>query len=195
MDKNNKYGLGEKPPYQLYQAPKGKWGLIAGDGTKLDADFERLPNDTFSCCPWEVVTFNDQEGFEILAWYDPSEVWFNFTWDNPAYPEKYAAYLWQKCNRTLADIPQLADYIPHPYLDAMIRNDKDDVDDSDEFIQTLLNEYSDAGDFAATTTLLLPVMNSNEMPEELKRILWKSKVSLDYEILNYMNKKNSCNED
>lgn len=195
MDKNNKYGLGENPPYQLYQAPTGKWGLIAGDDTKLDADFERLPNDTFSCCPWEVVTFDEQEGFEILAWYDPCEVWFNFTWDNPAYPEKYATYLWQKSSRTLADFPQLADYIPRPYLDAMIINENEDLEDSDEFIQELLDEYPDAGDFAATTTLLVPVMDSNEMPEELKRTLWKSKVSLDYEILNYMNKKNSCYED
>lgn len=187
--------MGEKPPYRLYQAPTGKWGLIAGDGTKLDADFERLPNDTFSCCPWEVVTFDEQEGFVIFAWYDPSEVWFNFTWDNPAYPGKYAADLWQNCDRTLEDFPQLAEYIPRPYLDSMIMNDQDDLEDSDEFIQTLVDEYPDAGDFAATTTLLLPIMDSNEMPEELKSTLWKSKVSLDYEILDYMNKKNSCNED
>lgn len=61
MIENNKYGLGENPPYRLYQAPTEKWGLIDGDGTKLDADFELLPNDNFSCCPWEAVTFDEQE--------------------------------------------------------------------------------------------------------------------------------------
>ncbi len=187
--------MGENPPYQLYKAPTGTWGLIAGDGTKLDAVFERLSDDTFSSCPWELVTFDEQEGLEILAWYDPCEVWYNFTWGNPAYPEKYAAYLWQKCDRALADFSQLAEYIPRPYLEAMIMNDKDDLDDNDEYIQTLLVEYPETGDFALTTAVLLPVMDSNEMSEELKRTLWRSKVSLDYEILDYMNKKNSCYED
>ncbi len=38
----NRYGFGEHPPYSLYQAENGKWGLIDGTGAKLEAVFDRF---------------------------------------------------------------------------------------------------------------------------------------------------------
>ena len=69
---DKKYGFGDNPPYSLYQSDNGMWGLIDGSGNKLEAVFNRGENDCFSCVPWEVVTFDEQDGFELLAWYDPS---------------------------------------------------------------------------------------------------------------------------
>lgn len=63
----------DNPPYTLYQAPDGKWGLMDKDGVRLPAIFNRH-DDRFSSVPWEVVTFNEQEGWDILAWYDPGEM-------------------------------------------------------------------------------------------------------------------------
>lgn len=73
--KDNRYGFGENPPYSLYQGSDGKWGLVDGSGQKLDAVFDKGKNDCFSCVPWEVVTFDEKEGFELLSWYDPSDIW------------------------------------------------------------------------------------------------------------------------
>lgn len=191
MDENSKYGLGANPPYSLYQAENGKWGLVEGNGRKLEADFMRLSDETFSCCFWEVVTFSEQEGFEVQAWCDPcEEPWFSFTWDNPVYPEAYDAYLWQKCDRKLEEFPQLANVLPKPYLKAMLVNDKDDVNESDVYLRTLLSEYPEAEDFAATTAVIQSIMESDETSEDLKHALWRSKVSLDYDLLYYMDKKN-----
>ena len=67
-------GVGSRPPYSLYQCEDGKWGLVDGKGKHLPAVFDRY-DDRFSRVPWEVVTFNEQEGFELLVWYDPCEVW------------------------------------------------------------------------------------------------------------------------
>lgn len=74
----NPYGFSKNPPYSLYQAENGKWGLIDGSGNKLAAEFKRGDKDCFSRVPWEIVTFNPEEGFELQTWYDPDEVWFNF---------------------------------------------------------------------------------------------------------------------
>lgn len=72
MDSNSKYGNGVNPPYSLYQGDDGKWGLVDKDGRKLDAVFSRAGNDNrFSCVPWEVVAFDEQEGFDLIAWCDP----------------------------------------------------------------------------------------------------------------------------
>lgn len=68
---DNRYGFEENPPYSLYQAENDKWGLIDGSGNKLEAAFTRLDETRFSCVPWEVVTFDEKEGFSLLAWYDP----------------------------------------------------------------------------------------------------------------------------
>ncbi|MDE6560938.1 MAG: hypothetical protein K2K75_06140 [Muribaculaceae bacterium] len=70
---DSKYGFGENPPYSLYQNEDGKWGLVDGIGNRLPADFERLDEHRFSCVPWEVVTFDEQEGFDLQSWYDPCE--------------------------------------------------------------------------------------------------------------------------
>lgn len=67
-DKFDKYGNGVNPPYSLYQAPDGKWGLIDGSGKKLEAAFQRIDDNSFSCVPGEVVSFDPQEGFDLLAW-------------------------------------------------------------------------------------------------------------------------------
>lgn len=98
----NQYGFGEHPPYSLYQADNGKWGLIDGTGARLDAVFDRIDEDRFSKVPWEVVTFDPKEGFSLLAWYDPCEVWFSFTWEDSAYPEEFDELLWKKSKHDIA---------------------------------------------------------------------------------------------
>ncbi len=97
----SKYGFGKNPPYSLYQAPDGKWGLIDGSGQKLAADFKRGNGNCFSCVPWEVVCFDPQEGFELQSWFDPDEVWFNFTFNDKDYPPEFGHYLWERTKETI----------------------------------------------------------------------------------------------
>ena len=74
---DTKYGLGENPPYSLYSVEsEGEtlWGLVDKDGHRLDAVFHRTDDDRFYCVPHEVVTFDPEEGFSMLGWFDPSEL-------------------------------------------------------------------------------------------------------------------------
>lgn len=74
---DTKYGLGENPPYSLYSVEReGEtlWGLVDKDGNRLDAVFHRTEDDRFYCVPHEVVEFDPEEGFSLLAWFDPSHV-------------------------------------------------------------------------------------------------------------------------
>lgn len=62
------------PPYTLYQNEEGKWGLIDKDGTKLPAIyFYREEADTFYEQKNEALGFDPQEGFYLVAWYDPCD--------------------------------------------------------------------------------------------------------------------------
>ncbi len=58
---------------------------------------------TFSQAPWEVVVFDENEGFALQAWYNPHEVLFNFTWDIPAYPEEFAGLLWKPSKKEVEE--------------------------------------------------------------------------------------------
>lgn len=86
----NKYGAAENPPYSLYQAENGLWGLIDKDGNKLEAAFKRGNNDHFSCTPYEVVTFDEEEGFTLLVWGEP---WWDTTFSLAEFPMEFNQYL------------------------------------------------------------------------------------------------------
>ena len=87
---DNRYGYGQNPPYSLYQGEDGKWGLVDKDGVKLNAVFTRSQDgEVFSCALGEVGYFDENEGFNLLAWCDPDEAWFNFTYDNDEYPSRW----------------------------------------------------------------------------------------------------------
>lgn len=187
------YGFGENPPYSLYQAENGKWGLIDGSGNKLAAEFKRGDNDCFSRVPWEVVTFNPQEGFELQAWYDPDEVWFNFTFDNPDYPDEYAGFLWEKSKNDVQHYRDLIyELIPsdnHWLIDIILKEEelgeKED-EDFDRAIDELLSSYPKLLKPAITNMMIDPVMRNPEIEKDVKMALWHAKVALDYDILTYL---------
>lgn len=189
----NPYGFGMKPPYSLYQAENGKWGLIDGRGNKLPAEFKRGDNDCFSRVPWEVVTFDPQEGFDLQAWYDPDEVWFNFTFDNPDYPDEYAGFLWEKSKN---DIQHYRDHIyelipsdDHWLIDVILHEEElgeKEEEDFDRAIDELLSSYPKLFKPAITNPMIDPVMNNPEIDQDVKIALWRAKVALDYDILTYL---------
>ena len=65
------YGNGN-PPFTLYQSERGLWGLVDRDGYKLPAVFYRK-DDKFWREPNEILSFDTEEGFELLSWFDPDE--------------------------------------------------------------------------------------------------------------------------
>ena len=196
---NNKHlvayggGIESKPPYSLYQADDGKWGLVDKDGKRLPAVFNRH-EDSFSRVPWEVVYFDEQEGFDLLAWYDPCEAWFNFTWNDDAYPGHWAKLLWAKIGR-FSDYRQLyIDLLPKEnrwiieaiamYKTLYRLIDYDDFDREDRecrlLIGELLNRYPGLNDVAAINLLLAPILDNPDIDQTVKATLWYSKVELDH---------------
>lgn len=186
-------GVNSKPPYSLYQAPDGKWGLVDKDGKHLPAVFNRY-EDRFSRVPWEVVTFDEQEGFDLLAWYDPDEVWFNFTWNDDAYPGRWAKLLWDKTGR-FSDYRNLyTDLLSQGsrwIIDALTMYktlyrliDYDDFDREDRecrlLVSELLNRYPGLSDVATANLLLAPILDNPDIDHTAKATLWYSKVELDY---------------
>lgn len=195
------------PPYTLYQAPDGKWGLVDKDGVKLPAKFERH-DDRFSAVPWEVVTFNEQEGWDLLAWYDPCEVWFNFTWDDAAYnSEKWGKLLWKKNDKEVEKyLPLYFECVPEKdrwLIDAIsifISKEKE-IDyfkpESDEcmsnLLKQLLAQYPELDRLGKLNDLLAPVLDNPDIPEDAKVVLWSGKVSLDYELRYYYSSRQTYN--
>lgn len=184
------YGYGGKPPFSLYENANGKWGLIDGDGNKLAAVFDRLDEHSFSRAPWEIVIFDEKEGFELQAWYDPDEVWFNFTFDNPDYPEEFAQYLWKRSKKPLTYYKELLlSHLPIGYLwfvGALINNDlliyNDEFDKHDQWLRQLITAQPEIMDFALTTSIIMTIMRNKEINPDFICALWYGKVSLDYEV-------------
>lgn len=185
----SKYGFGKNPPYSLYQAPDGKWGLIDGFGQKLEADFKRRNGNCFSCVPWEVVCFDPQEGFELQAWFDPDEVWFKFTFNDKDYPPEFGHYLWKRGERTLEEVTDviLSLLAPdsHWLMEGMLLVAKEDDMEDEEFDEALrnkLSQYPLLKQPSKLNPLLDPIMRNPDVDDEIKHILWRSKVNLDYSI-------------
>lgn len=178
------------PPYSLYQGEGGKWGLVDKNGTKLPAVFKRFDEDRFQEEPWSVVTFNPQEGFELLAWSDPCEVWFNFTWDDPRYPAEFAGYLWKKPNKGYqeyeGEIRRLMPADVHWLLDCINEvNRLFVIYDEAEFhkaIEKFFNDYPQLANAADFNHLLDPVMRNANASEDMKIALWQAKVLLDDDV-------------
>ena len=175
------------PPYSLYQGEDGMWGIVDKDGTRLPAMFKRLDEDKFQENPWSFVTFNPDEGFELLAWCDPCEAWFNFTWDDPRYPAEFAGYLWKKPNKEYpeyeGEIRRLMPAESHWLLDCINEADSIlEIDYETEYhnaVEQFLCNYPQLVNAADFNHLLDPVMRNTNASEDMKMALWQEKVSLD----------------
>lgn len=178
------------PPYSLYQGDDGLWGLIDKDGTRLPAVFKRLNKDRFQEEPWSVVTFNHYEGFELLAWSDPCEVWFNFTFNDSRYPDEFAEYLWKKPNKEYqayeGEIRRLMPAESHWLLDCINEAGRIlDIDDETEYynaIEQFIANYPQLANAVDYNNSLDPVMLNTNVSEDIKIALWQAKVSLDANI-------------
>lgn len=190
MQSNDSYGF-SNPPYTLYQGEDGRWGLVDKDGKRLPAIFERS-GDIFHACPWEAVEFDPDEGMTLVAWFDPCEVWFNFTFDNPAYPEEYAKYLWKESDELAPEsISMIKHSLPEEsrwLIDIIAGKDVFELDLDDESgsrkaVEELLAKYPALEDAAITSGMIRPAMNDERLPEAIKIALWRAKVSFDHKIM------------
>ena len=186
-------GIDSTPPYSLYQGEDGKWGLVDGKGKHLPAVFDRY-DERFSRVPWEVVTFDEQEGFGLLAWYDPCEVWFNFTFDDDAYPGRWGKLLWAKIGRFSDFRQSYKELLPQEslcVLDAITMYqalykliDYKDWDREEreyqQLARELLKRYPKLNEVADTNLLLAPVLDNPDVDQLAKATLWYSKVELDH---------------
>lgn len=195
------YGYDNHPPFSLYQDDDGKWGLIDADGVRLPAVFNRSADgEVFSRVPWETVTFDVNEGFELLAWYDPDEVWFNFTFNNLSYPEKWGNLLWKKEKGTIDDyftiyldnLPEKDRWLIHilsDFFHKIKEIEKQGVIDDEpmmrETMQDFLCRHPQLYLFAELNNMLAPVLDNPDIPEDTKVVLWCGKVCLDYELRYY----------
>lgn len=198
MGKDDKYGDGKNPPYSLYQGENGKWGLIDKDGKKLDAAFNRHGDENiFYYVPWESLTFDPQEGFDLVAWFDPDETWFNFTYDNPDYPSRWGKFLWKKSDASFQDcLTKCLKLLPqqsHPLIksiDLILTKQNElwekydsDPDEADAEINAMIRgtiaRYPALTDFAATGRMLEPILDNPEVPDDVKVALWRGKVEAD----------------
>lgn len=186
MSTESPYGFGANPPYSLYCNNEGKWGLIDGSSNKLPAVFDRIDENKFARVPWEVTDFDEKEGFTLLAWYDPGEVWFNFIFDDPSYPDEYTKYLWQQTDKEIEDFSDiLYKLIPetnHWLIDCILKRDEIISLDDKEFQETINSIkllHPEFGNPAVTNAMLEPIMGNPEIAEEIKRALWTAKVYLD----------------
>ncbi|MCM1451057.1 MAG: hypothetical protein NC102_02260 [Clostridium sp.] len=180
------------PPYELYQGEDGLWGLVDCKGNKLKAVFKRGEKNHFHCVPWEVVSFNPNEGFELDAWYDPCEVWFNFTWKDPRYPAEFGKYLWRRSEKSINEYEQeLKVLLPtdmHWIFDSPRETERIlDIDDDEEFhdaIRDFLdkNPHLRSVSIADYNAMLDPVMRNESVDEDMKSALWRAKVELDFNI-------------
>lgn len=189
---DTRYGLGENPPYSLYQSDNGMWGLIDGSGIKLEAVFKRGEKDCFSRVPWEIVTFNEQEGFELLAWYDPCDVWFNFTWEDSAYPDEFTGLLWKRSDHEIGHyrdaLYQLMPIQNHWLIDDILKVDDLDRMDDDKFywhIDALLSSKPELSEASITNPMLDPIMRDSRIDKDIKIAIWRAKVRLDSHIKVY----------
>lgn len=141
--------------------------------------------------PWEVVSFNSNEGFEIIAWYDPSEVWFSFTFRNPVYPAEFGGYLWMRSQNTLEHYQHLLyshlDVETHWLAEALIKSDSSSWNDPaanyDLWLRALLSSQPKIRDYALTTKFMEPLIRENGMNHDFCCALWQAKVSLDRDLL------------
>ena len=185
MEQNNRcnpYGMGENPPYSLYMDENGKWGLIDKDGMKLPARFDRLYEDRFSSSIEDVLTFDEDYGFSLYAWLDASEVWFNFTFDNPLHPEEFAGFLWERQQRPLKEYSEiLHSMLPvesHWLIDFMLSISESD--DEDETMAEIMSVHPEVRDVSLTNRLIDPLMRNPNLDMDAKCALWNEKVGLDY---------------
>lgn len=64
--RDQRYSNG-KPPYVLYQAENGLWGLKDCRGIKLPAVFNKI-GEYYSCDEGEIVTFDPNDGFILKSY-------------------------------------------------------------------------------------------------------------------------------
>ncbi len=190
---SSEYGLGKHPPYSLYENEMGKWGLIDGNGNKLPAVFDKIDENLFSSVPWEIVSFDENEGFQLVSWYDPFEVWFNFTFDNPAYPEDFSGYLWRKSEKKIEEYAdtlfELMSEESHWLVHDIMSVEKLDRMEDEEFyltVDAMLFDRPELRDPSLVNPLLDPVMRNMNIPVDIKIALWNAKVSLDSHIRVYL---------
>lgn len=187
METPSPYGYDNPGPFTLYQAEDGKWGLVDRDGVKLPAKFTRGDKDCFSCEFNEVVTFDPNEGFTLMAWFDPWEVWFNFTFNNPDYPEQYLEYMWHQGKYGVPEkyedhIPLLRQcaMVPQWLIDYLIESCDEDFDDESPRATEMKKQHPEILNFGETNALLLPTMESPDVPDNIKATLWATKLHFDF---------------
>lgn len=194
------YGFGQCPPYSLYEK-NDKWGLVDGEGHRLPAVFRDLGNGSYSSVQWEVVTFDKKEGFVISAWYDPFEVWFNFTFDNPDYPSEYGSLLWMSNEHKLDEyaeeiysrLPKDIHWLIKILLQIEELQETDDEEDEDEdadvtLMKIYLSQCPELRAPAKLNPLIEPIMSNSDIDINIRKTLWRSKVALDY-LINYIIKE------
>ena len=184
------YGTGEYPPYSLYEE-NGKWGLIDGQGHRLPAVFRDLGNGNYSSVQWEIVSFDENEGFVLSAWYDPFETWFCFTYNNPDYPSEYGSLLWMSIDHKLKEyedeIYSRLSKDTHWLIKILLQieelqeTDDDEDEDADVTLMKIyLSQCPELRTPANLNPLLEPIMSNPYIDINIRKTLWHSKVSLDY---------------
>lgn len=156
-------------------------GLVDKDGVKLSAVFKRRENDTFSRSLEEALTFDSEERFELSAWFDASEAWFNFTWYDSRYSAEFGKYLWNEQELQLKDfLDTIYSYLPsasHWLISCMLESDevyeRDEFGD-DEFpgyMEALLKRHPCLNDPNQYNSMLEPVMRAPCVNEAVKATL------------------------
>ena len=124
--------------------------------------------------------------------YKPRSPWYDFTFDNPAYPKEFEEYLQKKPMKSIEEYAEtLYSLMPvekHWLVENIVRADElYNMDDDDFYWAIDATVYSDPvmEDFAATNRMLTSLMTDERVSSDLKCALWRAKVSLDLSIKIY----------
>lgn len=112
--------------------------------------------------------------------------------DDPAYHEEFADLLRKPSKKDIGDYSEVLYRLiaqEHHWLLELIIGERNlNQMDDDEFywhIDALLYSNQELADPSITNSMLEPVMRNEQLDEDIKRALWRAKVSLDRHIKIY----------
>ncbi len=181
MEHDGRYG-NSKPAYSLYQGDDGKWGLVDKDGTRLPAVFNQIDETRFLDELGSVVTFNPNDGFDLVAWCDPCKNRVNDTFDDDEFAEyprdNQNADYWEYRNEFRRLMPAESRWLLDCLEESEWRLNVCDETGYLELIEKSLSAYPQLAYAEYLNHLLEPIMHNTKVSEDMKNALLQAKMLL-----------------
>ena len=182
------------PPYSLFHDVKtGRWGTKDKNGNiqfrpiyirSSVAGKENIFHDEAGLV---VIEFNPKTGMDVVAWC--SEPWYDSAWSVAHYPDEYDDYLWQNIHsktslglkhiETLKKVKSTVNLTPQQNslfdlfsLFLEFEDEETEDDKWDELERVILAHPLIQMSADERMELVLPLMESSELSDDEKSLLW-----------------------